>query len=337
MRDNPILKSVHLELPKCTFGLRDYTGDFDLDSITKKHTSDAAVLEFDFIPNTDNIEFDYFFASEEYPEFINKGVNDVFAFFISGPGFNQKINMAILPDTKEPVTVDHVNAKKNSQFYRENHFWNTENAQFFKQNQSLGELSYSFQFDGMTTLLKAKANVIPYKTYHLKIAIADVGDNVYDSAVLLKYRSFKSNGERALLSEMMSKDFSEIFKETEYYKWQIVDTSIIVSTTIHFDFNSHIVKEEFFDELDVMVGFLERYFDIGLKLIGHTDDLGTDAYNLDLSYERARAIANYLISKGISPHRIQVEGRGKKEIIALEKTEASRALNRRVEFVFNDR
>lgn len=62
-------------------------GDPDLDLIEPAGSNDAYVLTFDFVPTGDSIQFDYVFGSEEYPEFVNGGFNDAFAFTISGPGF----------------------------------------------------------------------------------------------------------------------------------------------------------------------------------------------------------------------------------------------------------
>src|SRR6056297_505985 len=59
-----------------------YPGDRDLSRLVRNRTNDAAVLKIDFMPYTDSVQFRYFFGSEEYPEYVNKGVNDVFAFFI---------------------------------------------------------------------------------------------------------------------------------------------------------------------------------------------------------------------------------------------------------------
>ena len=92
-------------------------GDSRLEKIAGARTSDAAILEIEFVANTDEVSFEYFFASEEYPEYVNKGVNDVFAFFIEGPGYDSLYNIAKLPTTGEPISVDNVNAQKNSEFY----------------------------------------------------------------------------------------------------------------------------------------------------------------------------------------------------------------------------
>lgn len=154
--------------------------DPDLDGIASGPTYDAAVIEFDFTPVTNQIEFEYVFASEEYCEFVNKNYNDVFGFFISGPGISGSKNIARVPTTGEFVNIDNINHLKNSQFFNPN------------SNISCGATTNmtDIQFDGYTVPLKAVASVIPCQTYHLKLAIADVGDGIYDSAVFLKAGSF---------------------------------------------------------------------------------------------------------------------------------------------------
>ena len=74
-------------------------GDSDLSDLIAETTNDAAIIEFDFVPQGDLIEFEYVFASEEYLEQANNpaGFFDVFAFFISGPGINGQENRAIVP------------------------------------------------------------------------------------------------------------------------------------------------------------------------------------------------------------------------------------------------
>lgn len=139
-------------------------------SLLGSTTYDATILEFDFTPQGDSIEFQYVFASEEYPEYVNKEFNDIFGFFISGPGISGVQNIAILPDGST-VTINNVNQFKNSNFYTSN-------------NQGA-----TIEYDGFTKVLKAKALVQCGKTYHLILAIADVQDYVYDSAIFLSARS----------------------------------------------------------------------------------------------------------------------------------------------------
>ena len=89
-------------------------GDPDLQAISTFTVNDAAILEFDFVPNGDSISFNYSFGSEEYNEYVCGTVNDAFGFFLSGPGIsgpftNGAINLALVPGTTIPVTINTVN------------------------------------------------------------------------------------------------------------------------------------------------------------------------------------------------------------------------------------
>lgn len=137
-------------------------------------TLDAATLQFDFIPQTEDIVFNYIFASEEYIEYVDQGVSDIFGFFISGPGIAGEQNVALVPGTSLPVSIDNVNHKRNSSFFRLN---------------TPGEKT--IQADGLTTILTAQLKLIPCKTYTIKLAIADVGDDLLDSYVFIESGSFK--------------------------------------------------------------------------------------------------------------------------------------------------
>ena len=93
-------------------------------------TGDAAILEFDFVPSSDTVSFNYVFTSEEYLGFVNSPFNDVFAFLISGPGItgpyaspngfpNGAMNIAEVPNSNPslPITISTVNDTTNSQYY----------------------------------------------------------------------------------------------------------------------------------------------------------------------------------------------------------------------------
>lgn len=154
------------------------TGCPELDLLSGSTTFDAAVFEFDFIPATNKIEMAYVFASEEYPEFVNTNFNDIFAFFLNGPnplgGNYLDENIALVPNSIFPVAINNVNSNFNSQYYVDN------------------QTGQYVVFDGFTTELKAYADVIAGQQYHIKFAIADASDNVYDSGILIKKNSFKS-------------------------------------------------------------------------------------------------------------------------------------------------
>ncbi|MCZ7554990.1 MAG: choice-of-anchor L domain-containing protein [Bacteroidia bacterium] len=149
-------------------------GDADLSALVNRITFDACVLEFDFIPYQDTVSFEYVFASEEYEEYVGSPFNDVFAFFISGPGITGKKNIALVPGVAIPVAINNVNHLSNTPYYVDNAGGAT------------------VQYDGFTKVLKAMSVVTPCETYRLKLAITDVQDNVLDSGVFLKKGSFNA-------------------------------------------------------------------------------------------------------------------------------------------------
>lgn len=157
--------------------------DPDLDAIANGSVTNGAILEFDFIPSGDTVSFRYMFGSDEYPEFSPSTFNDAFGFFLSGPGLsgpytNSAINIALIPGTSTPVTINNVGDQSNTQYYVDN----------------LGGAGYgtSIQYDGTTVILTAVAQVQCGETYHIKLAICNVGDQSYDSGVFIEADSFAS-------------------------------------------------------------------------------------------------------------------------------------------------
>ncbi|MCO5261327.1 MAG: choice-of-anchor L domain-containing protein [Lentimicrobium sp.] len=164
--------------------------DPDLATISGRTMYDAAVLEFDFIPAGNTVEFKYVFASEEYLEYVHTNFNDAFGFFLSGPGIsgpysNNAINLATLPNG-EDVTINTIHpagVNTNGQSYP------AHNAEYYIDNPS-GSLT--MQFDGYTVELTATYPVTPCATYRIKMAIADASDQQWDAAVFLGARSFNA-------------------------------------------------------------------------------------------------------------------------------------------------
>jgi gliding motility-associated-like protein len=146
-------------------------------------TFNAAVLQFDFVPYSDTVKFKYVFGSEEYPEFVKAGFNDVFGFFISGPGISGQQNIAKLPGSGTPVTIDNVNSSSNSSYF----VYNGTGS-----NSPYNSSASYIQYDGFTKPLEAVSKVECGKTYHLVIAVADAGDGIYDSGIFLEANSLKS-------------------------------------------------------------------------------------------------------------------------------------------------
>jgi gliding motility-associated-like protein len=149
-------------------------------------TFNAAILEFDFIPYADTVRFKYVFGSDEYPEFAppnNSGYNDVFGFFISGPGIIGMQNIARLPNGGGIVSINNVNAITNQQFFTFNGDGNSPPYNSSPQY---------IQYDGFTKVLEAVSKVQCGQTYHLIIAIADAGDGQWDSGMFLEANSLST-------------------------------------------------------------------------------------------------------------------------------------------------
>ena len=148
-------------------------GDSDLDALVSGETRDSSVLEIDFVPSGSKIDFTYVFGSEEYNEFVGSAFDDVFGFFVNGT------NCAVVPNTTERVSVNSINLGKNATLYRD--------------NSVLYTGPVNVEMDGLTVPLNCTATVNPGVTNTLKLAIADRGDSVLDSAVFLQRDSLTSN------------------------------------------------------------------------------------------------------------------------------------------------
>ena len=159
-------------------------GDVDLSNLIGENTADAAILEFDFIPQGDTVEFQYVFASEEYEYYEFTKFNDVFAFYISGPGISGVQNLAVVPGSSNPINISNINGTTNSSLYNFNGN-GTSGPQFTDPK--------AVNFNGFTVPLTAISKVIPCKTYHLKMAVADVYDDGFDTGVFLNGGSLSSS------------------------------------------------------------------------------------------------------------------------------------------------
>lgn len=153
------------------------SGDSALTNLSGFPTHDAAVLEFDFVPQASNIKFNYVFASEEYNEYVHTDFNDVFGFYIND------VNCAKI--SGDPVSINTVNngnpyntsPKNNPQYYINN-------------DLDDGGGTINTEMDGLTIVLTCEAPVQVNQTNHAKLAIADASDHIYDANVFLQEGSF---------------------------------------------------------------------------------------------------------------------------------------------------
>lgn len=131
----------------------------------------------------------------------------------------------------------------------------------------------------------------------------------------------------------IDKEASEIepyIKDIKLHKAAVGSTYILKN--IFFDFDKSDLQAASFVELDILVNYLKQNHDIAIEIGGHTDNQGSEEYNLQLSLDRAKAVYDYLLSKGIDAAQISYKGYGKSQPIESNDTEEGRAANRRTEF-----
>lgn len=264
----------------------------DLESLlgNGKKTFDACVIELDIVPTADTLSFNYVFGSEEYDEYVGSEYNDVFAFFISGEGIKGDKNLAVVPGSNVPVSVNSINNGGGSTYKSR-----PSNSTFYISNID-GHVG--IEYDGMTKLMEIHQPVVAYKTYHLKLAIADVADNSFDSGVLLEGHSIVS--------------YQKIYN-------------------VLFEKNSDDVENGYKNLLDALAAQYKKDYTGKILLTGHTDNEGFEDLNKELSCNRANAVSAYLQSKGVSPDRIVVDCKGESMPAYDNNSDKGKMLNRRVE------
>ncbi len=135
-------------------------------------TNDCCILEFDVIPSCNSLTIRFVFGSEEYPNFVGLGFNDAFGFFVTGPnpaGGNYTNKNIALVTGSTICSINNVNSSTNAGFY---------------VNNAGGT---QLPFGGYTSAITSSLSVTPCQSYHWKMAIADAGDNSYDSGVLVDF------------------------------------------------------------------------------------------------------------------------------------------------------
>lgn len=168
-------------------------GDPDLQISSGFNINDAVVYEIDFIPVADTLQFNYVFASEEYQSYTCSNFNDAFGFYISGPGINGGFtnnaeNIALVPGTNLPVTINTVNSGVPTGGPAANCV-SLAYSNFFVDNIGNPE-GLSVEYSGFTTVFTATAIVQPCQQYKIKLACGDAFDDILDSAVFLEAKSF---------------------------------------------------------------------------------------------------------------------------------------------------
>jgi gliding motility-associated-like protein len=250
---------------------------------------DATGISFQFTPTVDSIAFRYTFASEEYCEFVDAGYNDVFGFFISGPGLNGGFtgngeNIAVLPGSNIGVTIDNINDDDNSAFFVPNSF-------------SCGTLSinHDIQFDGFTTVLTAVAEVQACETYTISLLVGDVGDGLYDSAVFLEANSFSAGGTvtGSALSPVTNENVTYETCSDGYFSLDVGgDLSTVRTVNLAFSPNSTATPGVDFDSIPLVVQAMPGQFTVQIPVTVFPDTLTEGQESIILEIENACSCTN---------------------------------------------
>lgn len=163
-----------------------WAGDSDLQqAIGENNTINATIVEFDFVAVTNYVSFNYIFSSEQYlsnPTGNQCNYSDGFAFLLKEVGAASYQNLAVVPGTNIPVKVTTVRGSGT--------ICPPANAEYF---DAFNGSNHPTNFNGQTKVLTAEADITPGMTYHIKMVIADQGNNLYDSAIFLGGNSFNND------------------------------------------------------------------------------------------------------------------------------------------------
>lgn len=164
----------------------------------------CATLDFDLVCLSDHFSFNYFFGSEEYPDFVGSRYNDVFAFFLTGvdpaTGLGATRNIALVPGSvseENPngiaVAINSINPGVPGSMGYSGVDIHPEYSGFYRANV---ENADGVQYNGFTQKLEATATLVPCEVYHMHISICNIGDNNRDSGVMIEGGSLTSRGTR---------------------------------------------------------------------------------------------------------------------------------------------
>jgi len=164
--------------------------DPDLTAINGNAVHDVVVYEFDV--TLDNIAtvitVDFQFAADEYPTYVGSQFNDTFGFFISGPGITGTKNIALVPGKTIPIQVNNINSGTIGS-NQDGTAWDPSNSFYYIANSDAagnGNGAVYSEFNGFTKKIRSSlTGLTPNTTYHVKMAIADVADNLFDSGVFI--------------------------------------------------------------------------------------------------------------------------------------------------------
>ena len=224
-------------------------GDSDLDEIAGDKTYDAAVFEAKFIPEGETLTMQITFSSEEYLEYVNAGFNDAVGVFVNGV----KAELAI---GDGDITINNINTGSNENLYLDN---------------PAKSDPFNTEMDGLTVTLTLKAPVKAGTENTIKIAIADGGDGIYDSNLLIAGNSIQT----ALIAE--DDEFEIVGNTTETFDVLDNDSTSAGGTLTITAINGQPVTAG--QSVELPTGEIITLNDDGTLSIEATDEAGTDVFS----------------------------------------------------------
>lgn len=362
-----------------SYSFGDAEKDPDLQKYIKPNLYDVSMIEFDFVPLANKLQFRYQFGSEEYPEYVGSTYNDVFGFFVSDD--SSKTNIALIPGKNVPVSINTVNHLTNAQYFIDNNvFLNTNKREApvveeeprrsvfgsiwkgfksifggsrsddardnaIRNNPALYKKTRTsvyryLQFDGITKKLTASTYVIPYQKYHMKIIIADVADNIFDSGVFMEDKSLTVTQDTSHVTYADYSGISKVANTTQLITGKklqdiLPDTVYIPNATIYFKSDKADVLQSEMKKLKNVAALYDRIKErYVIRVAGHTDSIGNLQYNMALSRKRNESVMDALQQMRDIEVPIEITEDAFLKPVAKNDTEEGRMKNRRVEIFF---
>ena len=296
-----------------------------LNAISSEKTKDAATIEITFVPTQAYVSFNYVFGSDEYPEFALSPYNDAFALFLRS-NLGKTYNLALIPYSDDRISVNSVNYAENPAYYVNNcplklsvesvtakdttYFWKGKSKYAVYRTYNISaaivdDPKIPVEFDGFTKLLQAKSKVKPGKTYKLTISVADAGDRIYDSGVLIEKGSFTANKSRDYKFGALAIDTNYYFKSDTVLIYSPPKPTIKAApkietpcedTLIHIYYrtNEFQLIEAEITALKKLIMSLDSTHQYQVYIQSYTDEVGKGNDNYLLSQQRSRSVASYL-------------------------------------------
>lgn len=256
--------------------------DADLVTLSGQSVTNGVVIEFDFIPTGDTLSFNYIFASSEYTSYTCSSFNDVFGFFISGPGIsgpytNGAVNLATVPGTTIPVAINTVNSGSagwNDPAYcaAADPNWQANSVYFtLSYNPIISSTPNVAAFNGGTIVLSANSDLVCNQVYHIKLAIANAVDQALDSGVFLEANSFASeaievavatvSGDTTVIEGCTTAELMFIRPQSQLADTMTVSYTIGGTAIMGTDYNNLINPVQFLPGEDTLVLTIDPTFD----------------------------------------------------------------------------